>query len=402
MRRRWRILHLTASVAQTSGQYNEHCLPFVGQRELTVCSFHRPALDPQREIACFHGGGTSVGYLRALRAALGRGRAYDLVHAHSARAGVLFLLFSLFRRGYLARSVYTVQNSYANYHWGNRMLLIPIFATYRRLVTCSEACRDSLPPWLRWLGGARVRVVQNAVDVERVRRALERGRRRRDPQAFVVACVGRVIDIKNPLVLLEAFSRAAEPNWRLRLIGDGALRSRMLSEANARGIGERVEVTGLIPRDAVFEALGAADAFVSVSKGEGLPVAVLEGMASGCPTILSNIPPHREVIGDATFVPLIDAADAEGFARELRRLHANSAAERARIGARCARHVEQRFGLRAMHAAYERIYAEVCLETPGPSKVAIGNRSGEGPSSRRVRGSARSQRSSGGIPTRAR
>jgi glycosyltransferase involved in cell wall biosynthesis len=402
MTRRWRILHLTASVAQTSGQYNEHCLPFIGQRDLTVCSFHRPVLDPQGEIACFHGGGTSVGYLRALRAALVRSRAYDLVHAHSARAGVLFLLFSLFRRGYLARSVYTVQNSYDNYHWGNRLLLIPIFATYRRLVMCSEACRNSLPWWLRWLGGTRVRVVQNAVDVERVRRVLERGRRRRDPEAFVIACVGRVIEIKNPLLLLDAFARAAEPNWRLRFIGDGALRSRVLSDAKARGIGDRVAITGLIPRDAVFETLGAADAFVSVSKGEGLPVAVLEGMACGCPTILSDIPPHREVVGDAVFVPLIDSIDAEGFARELRRLHDGSAAERARIGARCARHVEQRFGLRVMHAAYEHIYAEVCPEEASPSELAVVSRGGAGPGSHRARGGARIQRSSGRIATRVR
>jgi len=127
MRRRWRILHLTASVAETSGQYNEHCLPFLGQRDLSICSFHPPAVDPPQEIACFDGGGTSLGYLRALRAALGRGREYDVIHVHSARAGVLFLAFSLFRPRDFARSVYTVQNSYRNYHLGNRLLLVPIF-----------------------------------------------------------------------------------------------------------------------------------------------------------------------------------------------------------------------------------------------------------------------------------
>lgn len=373
MRRRWRILHLTASVAETSGQYNEHCLPFLGQRDLSICSFHPPAVDPPQEIACFDGGGTSLGYLRALRAALGRGREYDVIHVHSARAGVLFLAFSLFRPRDFARSVYTVQNSYRNYHLGNRLLLVPIFAAYRRVVMCSEAVRDSLPGWLRRLGGSRMHVVQNAVDVERVTRAVQRCRRRADGETFVVACVGRVIEIKNPFTVLDGFARATEPEWRLRFIGDGACRPDVLAEAESRGVGAQVEVTGLIPRDAVFEAVAAADLFVSASRGEGLPVAVLEAMACSCPVILSDIAPHREVVGDAPFVPLVETENAEGFAREMRRFRAMSVAERAEIGARCRRHVEERFGLPVMHAAYERIYGEICSKAAPHRGAAIGN-----------------------------
>jgi len=370
MMKRWRILHLTAAVAETSGQYNEHCLPFLRQRDLSICSFHRPAVDPASEIACFDGGGTSLGYLRALRAALGRGQEYDVIHAHSARAGLLFLLASLFRPRDLARSVYTVQNSYQNYHWGNRLLLVPILIAYRRVVMCSEAVRESLPGWLRRLGGSRIRVVQNAVHVERVTRAVQHCRRSADGETFVVACVGRVIEIKNPFTVLDGFARAAEPGWKLRFIGDGALRPDVLAEAESRGVGEHVEVTGLIPRDAVFEAVGAADLFVSTSRGEGLPVAVLEAMACGCPVILSDIAPHRELVGDARFVPLVDSEDAQGFAREMRRFRAMSVAERADIGAHCRRHVEDRFGLPVMHAAYERIYDEVCSGTaPDPGAM---------------------------------
>ena len=359
MKKRWRILHLTAAVAETSGQYNEHCLPFLEERDLTICSFHPPAVDPSRQVASFHGGGTSLGYLRALWVALSRSPEYDVVHAHSARAGVLFLLACLFRPRYFARCVYTVQNSYQNYHLGNRLLLIPVFAAYRRVVTCSEACRQSLPIWLRVLGGSRIRVVQNAVHVERVTRAVRRSRQRENGKAFVVVCVGRLIEIKDPLTVLDAFARAAGPDWRLRFVGDGALRPDLLAEAELRGLGKQVESTGLVPRDAVFEAVGSADLFVSASKGEGLPVAVLEGMACGCPVILSDIPPHREVVEGAPFVPLIALEDPEGLSREMRKVWAAPAAERAEIGARCKRHVEERFGLPVMHAAYERIYEEV-------------------------------------------
>ncbi len=376
-KRRWRILHLTAAVAETSGQYNEHCLPLLDERDLAICSFHPPAVTPPRELVIFHGGGSSIGYLRALRQAFSVGRRYDIVHAHSARAGVLYLVASLFRPRRLGRSVYTVQNSYRNYHLGNRLLLVPIFAAYKRVVMCSAACRESMPRWLRWLARRRIRTVQNAVHVERVTRAVERGRSRRRPETFIVACVGRIIPIKNPFTVVDAFARAAAPDSRLQFIGEGTLRPEVLAVAASRGLGDRVQAAGLIPRDAVFEALGAADVCISASRGEGLPVAVLEAMASGCPVILSDIQPHREVVGDATFVPLIDPDDPEGFARELRRLRALPPAERAAIGESCRKHVEDRFGLPAMHAAYERIYNEVCGSSGAAPRVAPGGPAAE-------------------------
>jgi glycosyltransferase involved in cell wall biosynthesis len=206
---------------------------------------------------------------------------------------------------------------------------------------------------------------------------VERGRARRDPRTFVVACVGRIIPIKNPFTIVDAFARTAGPDWRLQFFGEGALRAEVIAAAAARGLGDRVEAAGLIPRDAVFEALGAADVCISASRGEGLPVAVLEAMASGCPVILSNIDPHREVVGDAAFVPLIDPDDVEGFARELRRMRDLPPAERVAIGDRCRRHVAERFGLPAMHAAYEHIYNEVCGSTGAAPQGAPGDPSPE-------------------------
>ena len=67
---------------------------------------------------------------------------------------------------------------------------------------------------------------------------------------------------------------------------------------------DRVTMTGLIPRDEVFLRCASADVLVSTSHGEGLPVAVIEAMAAGCPVILSDIPPHRELMDGEDFVPL--------------------------------------------------------------------------------------------------
>jgi glycosyltransferase involved in cell wall biosynthesis len=109
-----------------------------------------------------------------------------------------------------------------------------------------------------------------------------------------------------------------------------------------------------------------ADLFISLSKGEGLPVSVLEAMACRCPVLLSDIPPHREIAEGVDFIPAIHPDDAAGYAREIRKFREMPASERAIVGQKCRRIVEERFSLSAMHAGYENVYDEV-LGTQRPS-----------------------------------
>jgi Glycosyltransferase len=154
---------------------------------------------------------------------------------------------------------------------------------------------------------------------------------------FTVISVGRLESVKDPLALLEAFGRAfgQDGDARLVFIGAGKLEETLQARTDHLGLGDRVDLTGLIPRDDVFVSYAEADVFVSTSHGEGLPVAVLEAMAAGCPVILSDIPPHREVAEDAEFIPLVAPGDLEGFAREIRRYEEMPPEERRAIGRRC-------------------------------------------------------------------
>jgi glycosyltransferase involved in cell wall biosynthesis len=125
------------------------------------------------------------------------------------------------------------------------------------------------------------------------------------------------------------------------------------------GVGDRVLLTGLIPRDDVFVRCASADVLVSPSLGEGLPVAVMEAMASRCPVILSDIPQHRELLEGSDFVPLVPPGDVEGFAREIRRFRHMTPDERMELGRRCRDHVTARFALPIMQEGYEEVYRDV-------------------------------------------
>ena len=56
-----------------------------------------------------------------------------------------------------------------------------------------------------------------------------------------------------------------------------------------------ISFKGIVPRDEAIRYMLEADISISLSTGEGLPIAVLESMYSGCFTILSSIPPHIEI-----------------------------------------------------------------------------------------------------------
>ena len=131
---------------------------------------------------------------------------------------------------------------------------------------------------------------------------------------------------KNLARVLEAFSRAAIPDFSLVLAGP------MPKDVESLGASrEGVRRIGVV-EDADLPALYRAASFLvypSLAEGFGLPVA--EAMACGTPVIASNIPVIGEVAGDAAL--LVDPRDTGAIARAMRELRSN-AAFRALLSAR--------------------------------------------------------------------
>ncbi len=86
-------------------------------------------------------------------------------------------------------------------------------------------------------------------------------------------------------------------------------------------------------------------------------------MACRCPVLLSDIPPHREIAEGVDFIPLVQTEDVAGFAREIKKFREMTPSQRAAIGEKCRKLVEDRFSLPAMHAGYAEVYSEI---TGGP------------------------------------
>ena len=88
-------------------------------------------------------------------------------------------------------------------------------------------------------------------------------------------------------------------------------------------------------------------------------MAVMEAMACRRPVVLSDIAPHREIVKDVDFIPLINPDDVTGFASTIKRYREMTALERTVLGEKCRKLIEEQFSLPVMHAGYAAIYSEI-------------------------------------------
>jgi glycosyltransferase involved in cell wall biosynthesis len=149
-----------------------------------------------------------------------------------------------------------------------------------------------------------------------------------------VLFVGRMSQLKGVDVLMRAFAQArdAAPGARLTLIGDGDQRPRLEALRDELGLGDAVEFAGFRTQAEVRAALAKADILALVSFAEGVPVTLMEAMASEIPVLATRIAGVEELVEDRVSGLVAPAGDVAGAAAALRRLLADPDL-RARMGA---------------------------------------------------------------------
>jgi glycosyltransferase involved in cell wall biosynthesis len=135
----------------------------------------------------------------------------------------------------------------------------------------------------------RIRVVPNGV----AQRYFGAPRRSGGDRPLQLLFVGRLEVQKNVARLIEALGLATE-KIELRVVGEGPLRGEL--EQRASSLGVSVEFAGSLFDDDLLRAYEQADAFVMPSDHEGMPLAVLEAMASGLPVVATDVPGNRELV----------------------------------------------------------------------------------------------------------
>jgi glycosyltransferase involved in cell wall biosynthesis len=159
-------------------------------------------------------------------------------------------------------------------------------------------------------------------------------------EASLLVFVGRLDQQKDPLLLIESLKLSVEtvPNLHLAIVGDGVLRSRVEELVRARRLDAQVHLLGVRPPLEIAEILRAADLYVLCSAYEGMPIAVLEALATGLPVVSTDVGEVRLAVHDGTNGRISAAREPGPFADAI--LRALSGADALR-GAPCEQAVRK-------------------------------------------------------------
>lgn len=298
-----------------------------------------------------------------------RAAAPDMVHLHSAKAGLAGRLAirgavpTVFQPhawsfaavdGALAAATLRWER-YAT-RWAHRLLCVSV-----------QERADGVAAGLH----ADWAVVPNGVDVRHYAPAERRAARIAlglDLDAPLAVCVGRLCRQKGQDVLLDAWPEVLRlvPQARLALVGTGPEEARLAAAVRETAEPSRVRLVGEVSDPRPW--LAAADLVVLPSRWEGMALAPLEAMAAGRPVLLTDVPGARECLPPVerkhAVVPPEDAAAlATRMAEAL-----SDPIECERRGARLRDHAVARHDVRSVVEQVDALYRDLLGAGPAAGR----------------------------------
>jgi glycosyltransferase involved in cell wall biosynthesis len=292
----------------------------------------------------------------------------DIVHTHTAKAGVLGRIAVVLARGRRPVVLHTYHGHVLEGYFGpvTNRLYRAIERALARVTDCLIGVSQATVDDLVRLGIApreRFRVVPLGLDLDQFldlrqsdgldfRRTLDVG-----PDEVLLVYVGRLEPIKRLDVMLRAFARArraGEP-VRLAVVGDGAMRRSLATLAGELGLTHHVHFLGY-RRD--LEAIVAgADIAVLTSDNEGTPVFLIEAAAGGRPAVATLVGGVPDIVTEDTGA-LAAPGDEAGLAAGIVRLSGDRAL-RERMGRNARERVHERYRSSRLLEDVDATYGEL-------------------------------------------
>lgn len=224
---------------------------------------------------------------------------YDILHCHSPIGGVLArLAFKEFReKG--GKLIYTAHG----FHFfkgapiKNWLIFYPIEKLCARYTDCLITINKEDYKIAQKFKTKKVTYIPGiGIDTEKIKN-IKRDREILNKfgikDEVVLVSVGELSDRKNHKVILEALEKI-EDDYIYIICGQGEKKEELVNLSKKLKIQNKVKFLGY--RQDIKEILKASDIFCFPSKQEGLPVALMEAMASGLPVVCSNIRGNSDLI----------------------------------------------------------------------------------------------------------
>lgn len=234
-----------------------------------------------------------------------------------------------------------------------------------RLVDHTIAVSDSTARYLvdqKRLPAAKIKVIHNGIDPQHYRQ--DAGARKDlkrslqlDEKARLLVVVGRLEPQKGHRTLIEALPviRREFPDAHLVCLGDGGMRLELEGLVKSKGLDQAVRFVGY--QADVSRWLASADLSILPSLFEGLPMAAMESLASGCPIVATAVDGTPEVVSHGETGLLVPPGDPESLARAVLQMlrHPKNARQMAEAGRRL---IFERFSVQQMVRCTQDLYLD--------------------------------------------
>lgn len=247
-----------------------------------------------------------------------------------------------------------------------------VLRSARRVVGVSDVITESLAR--SGIPKSKLATISNGTDLLRFQAATPSLREEMGiGQGLLIGTVGRLETQKG----MEYFIRAAReviavfPDTQFVVVGEGSLRSQLTElirdlklDSHVRLLGERTDIPG------VYASL---DLFALASIAEGMPMVILEALASGRPVVATRVGAVEKLVLPEVTGLLVEPGDVTGLREAMLRCLGNPAFAR-QLAANGAQHVRRSFSAEAMARNYSEIYRQaLCAEEKSPLPVCQGS-----------------------------
>lgn len=211
-------------------------------------------------------------------------------------------------------------------------------ARARFVVAISHFCRSQLMLFSRSEDWPKIAIVHCGVTPENYRAET------RSTSGQKLIYVGRVEPVKGLLVMLDAMAKvkADHPNVTLTVVGDGSSREMIEARTRELDLSGAVQFVGYKTQREVASLMTEADALVLPSFAEGIPVVLMEAMASGKPVVASRVAGVQELVEDGVNGFTVPPGDTQSLAQRIGQLITDPALSQ-RMGQAGRMKVEQEF-----------------------------------------------------------
>ena len=303
-------------------------------------------------------GPADIGHARELRKLIDRLGPFDIVHAHSSKAGALLrlaLLRSSMPRVYTPHAFITLDPELNPVARGIYTAAEWLLARTGGLIICvseherRHALKLGIPP-------EQLTVVHNGIEPQDpVERHSVRKELGLDEGTLCIGTVGRLSHQKaiERLISAYAISQAAQQNSALVIVGSGEDQARLVQQVANLGLKGKVRLTG--PGDGP-RLMAGFDVFALSSRYEACPYVLLEAVDRGLPVVMTDTGGAGSIIIDGHNGYVVSQDDLEAFASRLGRLAADTGLRRRMSAA--ALEQASRYSLDEMVELTLRAYAQ--------------------------------------------